>query len=66
MYNQKSVKNFSFLLQINYNKFTLKILYTDEVGWKEHVWFFYIFVNFVSSYIYDIYTINPYTHDMFS
>jgi hypothetical protein len=26
-----------FLLQINYNEFNLEILYTDGVGWKEHV-----------------------------
>jgi hypothetical protein len=35
--DQKYVRNFSFLLQIKYNKFNLEILYTDGVGWKKHV-----------------------------
>jgi hypothetical protein len=37
MYSQKSVRKFSFLLQINYNKFNIEILYTAGVGLKEYV-----------------------------
>jgi hypothetical protein len=42
---------YSFLLQLKYNEFKLKILYTIEVGWKKYVWIFLdFFVNY--SYVY--------------
>jgi hypothetical protein len=37
------VRNFSFLLQINYNEFNFKILYTDGVGWKKIQIFYNIY-----------------------
>jgi hypothetical protein len=43
IYSPKLVRNFSLLLQINYNEFNLEILYTDEIEWKEHIWFFKFF-----------------------
>jgi hypothetical protein len=40
----------SFLLLLRYYIFDVKILYTNRVGWKEHVCIFSdFFINFVSS-----------------
>jgi hypothetical protein len=50
MYNQKSVRKFSFLLQINYNKFNIEIVYITGVRLKEYVWFFQKKLKFVNLY----------------
>jgi hypothetical protein len=65
IYSQKSVRNFSFLLQISYNEFNLEILYTDGVEWKEHVWFFSDFLWTLLVHVHDMCMVNSCTHDTF-